>query len=159
MMLEQRVIKKDGKVIGYREESNLMLIERTKREVAERSEKKEISRKADRMLKVWARWNHSNTGYGASALAHGDNVRMPPRSKPPFGCGDAPDEVVSVMSALIRMAETSQVNRRYSVILKNVYMGQQNNETIEQAVKRLQLNITTRTFRNAREKFGKFLFP
>lgn len=158
-MVEQRVVKdENGKVTGYREVSSLLYIERTKREVAERKSKADMNKKADRYLRLWARWNHSNTGYGASPLAHGDNVRMPPRSKPPFGCDDEPDEVSAVTAILGKMSGLDQVNRRYAGILRSVYMEQQSNETIEGTISRMKLKISSRGFRRAKECFAHLLF-
>lgn len=158
MMLEQRVIKdKDGKVTGYREVSSLLYIERTKREVAERRSTREKLKQADKALEAWARWRLTSVGYGDSPMATMDNPRVPPKSTPPIGCHEAPEIVLDVIRAFDQMKNGDKANRRYVVVLSQLYMERREKENIETAIKRLQLNVSMRQVRSAKERLMNFI--
>lgn len=158
MMVEQRVVKdEDGKVTGYREVSSLLYIERTKREVAERRSTREKLKQADRALEAWARWRLTSVGYGDSPLATMDNPRVPPKSTPPIGCKEAPELALSVMRAFGQMMNGDKVNRRYAFVLSNLYFYRKDKESIETAIKRLNLKVSMRQVRLAKEKLTSYM--
>ena len=158
MMVEQRVVKDhDGKVTGYREVSSLLYIERTKREVAERRSTREKLKQADKALEAWARWRLTSVGYGDSPLATMDNPRVPPKSTPPIGCKEAPELALAVIRAFGRMMDGDKVNRRYAFVLSNLYFYRKDKESIETAIKRLNLKVSMRQIRLAKEKLTSYM--
>lgn len=157
-MVEQRVVKdENGKVTGYREVSSLLYIERTKREVAERRSTREKLKQADRALEAWARWRLTSVGYGDSPLATMDNPRVPPKSTPPIGCHEAPEIVLAVIRAFEQMKNGDKVNRRYAVVLSQLYMERRDLESIETTIRRLRLGISMYQVRRAKEKLSVLL--
>ena len=158
-MVEQRVVRDEtGKVTGYREVSSLLYIERTKREVAERSESRAMTKKASSALELWAKWRSISTGYGDSPLANTGNPRVPPRSAPPAGCHEAPEAVLKVIKVMADMFNGSPADKRYAKLLHTVYLGRQNNETIKQAIVRLKLNTSSSSADRAIRQFAKLFF-
>lgn len=153
-MVEQRVVKdENGKVTGYREVSSLLYIERAKREMTNR----ELTKRATSALELWAKWRLVSVGYGDSPLANTGNSRVPPRSAPPAGCHEAPEAVLKVIKAMSLMLNGSPADKRYAMVLHTVYLGRIENETIEKAIIRLRVNISSRGFRRAKEKLGSLL--
>lgn len=158
MMVEQRVVKdENGKVTGYREVSSLLYIERTKREVAERRSAREKLKQADKALEAWARWRLTSIGYGDSPMATMDNPRVPPKSTPPIGCHEAPEIVLAVIRAFEQMKNGDKVNRRYAVVLSQLYMERKESESIEAAIRRLRLCVGMRQVRNGKERLAAIL--
>ena len=157
-MAEQRVVRDEtGKVIGYREVSSLLYIERTKREVAERRSTREKLKQADKALEAWARWRLTSVGYGDSPMATMDNPRVPPKSTPPIGCHEAPEIVLAVIRAFEKMRTGDKTNRRYVSVLSQLYMERKERESIEATIRRLNLCVSMRQVRLAKCRLSTFL--
>lgn len=153
-MIEHGVIKKGGEVVGYRTPKSELFIEQQRQKVEERKSNREMLKLADHALEAWARWRLTSIGYGNSPLAGQDMPKMPAGSMPPIGCREAPEIVLKTIKVMRAMFDGAAADKRYARFLYEVYMGRQNNETIQQVIERLQLNISTRSSKRAILRFA-----
>ncbi|MBS7837245.1 hypothetical protein [Wohlfahrtiimonas chitiniclastica] len=156
-MIEHGVIKKDGEVVGYRTPKSELFIEQKRKQVAERRSTREKLKQADKALEAWARWRLTSIGYGDSPMATMDNPRVPPKSTPPIGCHEAPEIVLAVIRAFEQMKNGDKVNRRYAVVLSQLYMERREYESIAVTVKRLGSYVSLYQIRRAKEKLFSIL--
>lgn len=154
VVIEHGVIKKGGEVVGYRTPKSELFIEQKRKQVEARSHTRVKLKHADRALEIWARWRLTSIGYGDSPMATMDNPRVPPKSTPPVGCHEAPEMALAVIRAFEQMKNGDKINRRYAVVLSQLYMERKNNESIVTTIKRLNLNISMYQIRRAKERLS-----